>query len=456
MPKKSLNINPFHGGLNEHSDARDIAHQELSAVENVAVADIGKVNLIGRGYQDSVKGTGHLKPGVGAFRFASDRQVTVASESPSQYLVVADGLNGYVYFYEKDSDGALSWWSSNISMGGAFSPTYYYADGILRVHDGDFTRSSKWFGYVDSGLYQEAANSNTPIHTITKFVTTDQKLKSFGDLSKTVAIRDATTANPSDANLGTHLNLAYWLSEGGSWSGIYEFGFAPVYKGGQEGPMTEASDQVVMFEHKLSIQLYVTTASHSPDDDDDHDLGDDRIVGVNVYFRENGNQDYFFLKSFDLEQGGKDRWLKYNGGTHTAYGFHAGTLALNADPASTSSYASTTMTVTFSNTASGFTGRTGFLRLIGGQVTPVYFRLTSLATANHSVPIINPGPGSRVFMVQLLDEDFNILKESAKRTVTISDSGSAVPPDLDPNDPTGFSMVEDSGDPADQYEGSGI
>ena len=99
MPKKSLNINPFHGGLNEHSDARDIAHQELSAVENVAVADIGKVNLIGRGYQDSVKGTGHLKPGVGAFRFASDRQITDDSESPSQYLAVADGLNGYVYFY---------------------------------------------------------------------------------------------------------------------------------------------------------------------------------------------------------------------------------------------------------------------------------------------------------------------------------------------------------------------
>jgi hypothetical protein len=215
--------------------------------------------------------------------------------------------------------------------------------------------------------------------------------------------------------------------------------------------MTEASDQVVMFEHKLSIQLYVTTDSHSPADDADHDLGDDRIVGVNVYFRENGNQDYFFLKSFDLEQGGKDRWLKYNGSSHTAYGYHAGNLSLSADPASVASYASTTITVTYTNTASGFTGRTGFLRLIGGQVTPVYFRLTSLATANHSVPIINPGPGSRVFMVQLLDEDFNILKESSTRTVTISDSGSAVPPDLDPNHPDSH-RLEDSGDPDDQYE----
>ena len=34
MPKKSLNINPFHGGLSEHSDARDIQHHELAAVEN--------------------------------------------------------------------------------------------------------------------------------------------------------------------------------------------------------------------------------------------------------------------------------------------------------------------------------------------------------------------------------------------------------------------------------------
>ena len=452
MPKKSLNINPFHGGLNEHSDARDIAHEELAASQNLAVSDIGKARLIGRTTNPLTKSSANIYAGGGMFRYASDRTISDGNESPSQYIVAADGSLGNVYFYEKKEDGTTGWASTTVSMGGLFDPVFYYADGALRVHDGNFTRSSKWFGYIDSSLYHDSANSNTPIHTITEFVSTDQKLKSFSDLSKTAAIRNATSANPSNSNLGTHINLAYWATKGGSWNGIYEFAFSPVYKGGQEGAMIEVSDKVVMFENKLSIQLFVTVASHTPADDAAHDLGDDRIVGVNVWFRENGTQDFYFLKDFDLEKGGKDRWLKYDGDTHTAYGIFAGSISLGSDPASTASYANTTITATITNIANGFTGRNGYLRLIGGQVTPVYFNLTTLATGNHSVPIINPAPGAVKFKLELLDEDFNIIAESALRAVTITDSGASVPPDFDPNDPNqggweGFNPL----DPDDQY-----
>ena len=466
MPKKSLNINPFHGGLSEHSDARDIAHEELAEVQNVVVSNIGKVSLAGHTTNPlTTPMDSNIFAGGGLFTYASDRRISDNAEDPSQYIVFGDGALGDIYFYEKTSSGTTQWAADyggdpadppTIDMGsGAFDPVYYYADGILRVHDGNFERNSKWFGYINSGLYQDSASSNTPIHTITEFVSTDQKLKSFGDLSKTVAIRNATSANPSNSNLGTHINLAYWATKGGTWNGIYEFAFSPVYKGGQEGAMTEVSDKVVMFENKLSIQLFVTVASHTPDDDAAHDLGDDRIVGVNVWFRENGTQDFYFLKAFDLEKGGKDRWLKYDGDTHTAYGIFAGSISLGSDPASTASYANTTITATITNTANGFTGRNGYLRLIGGQVTPVYFNLTSLATGNHSVPIINPAPGDVKFKLELLDEDFNIIAESSLRAVTITDSGDSVPPDYDPNDPnqggwTGFNPL----DPDDIYGGS--
>tara|TARA_R110002051_G_scaffold198350_1_gene265575 strand:- start:1969 stop:3336 length:1368 start_codon:yes stop_codon:yes gene_type:complete len=449
VPKKSLNINPFHGGISEHSDARDIAHHELARSQNLTVSDIGKVRLIGRATNPLTKGSANIYAGGGMFRYASDRTISDGTESPSQYIVAADGALGDVYFYEKKSDGTTSWATTTVSMGGAFDPVFYYADGALRVHDANFTRSSKWFGYIDSGLYEDTANSNTPIHTITEFVSIDQKLKSFSDLSKTVAIRDGSTANPSSGNLSTSINIAYWTSDGGSWSGIYEFGACPVYKGGQEGPLTEASDKITLSEDKLATQLYVTNASHSPADDAAHDLGDDRIIGVNVYFRENGTQDFYFLQGFDLQKGGKDRWRKYDTASHTAYGIFSGSVALGADPASVSSYATTTITGSITNNASGFTGRVGYLRLIGGQTSPVYFNLTSMATGNHSIPIVNPGAGDRQFKIELLDENFFVIAESAIRTVTITDSGDAYPPGYDPDDPGDYLNDDPSGDPDD-------
>ncbi len=450
MPKKSLNINPFHGGLNEHTDARDIQHHELAGVQNLAVSEIGRVRMVGRVNDVLTKPSSEVKAGSGLYRYSSDRTISTGAESPAQYIVQGDSPNGKVYFYEKKSDGTTGWTTTAVNMGGAFKPVYYFADGVLRIHDGDFDRSSRWFGYVNSGLYQDTANSNTAIHTITEFVDTEQKLKSFSDLSKTVAIRDATSANPSSGNLSTHINIAYWTSDGGSWSGIYEFGACPVYMGGQEGPLTEASDKITLSEDKLAVQLYVSNASHGPADDAAHDLGDDRIIGVNIYFRENGTQDFYFLQGFDLQKGGKDRWRKYDTDTHTAYGVFAGSIALNSNPASVASYATTTITGTITNSASGFTGRAGYLRLIGGQTSPVYFNLTTMATGNHSIPIVNPGAGDRQFKMELLDENFFVIAESAIRTVTISDSGDAYPPGYDPDDPAYSLFVNpNSGDPSD-------
>ena len=456
MPKKSLNINPFHGGLNEHTDARDIQHHELSDVQNLAVSEVGRVRMIGRINDVLTKSSSEVKAGSGLYLYSSDRTISNGAESPSQYIVVGDSPNGKVYFYEKKADGTTQWTTTFVNMGGSFKPVYYYADGVLRIHDGDFTRSSRWFGYVDSGLYQDTANSNTPIHTITEFVDTEQKLKSFSDLSKTVAIHDSSSVNPDATDLGSNVILSYWTSDGGFWSGIYEFGLCPVYLGGAEGPITIASGKVALSEDQLAVQLFVLNASHSPADDAAHDLGDDRIIGVNAYFRENGTKDFYFLKRFDLRKGGNDRWRKFDTSTHTAYGIFSGSIALNSNPSSTESYATTTITGTITNNANGFSGRAGYLRLIGAQESPIYFNLTSLASGNHSIPIVNPGPGDRQFKLELLDENFFVLAESSIRTVTISDSGDSYPSSYTTNPPGGGGSFPSSGDPDDDHGGEDV
>lgn len=43
MPKEIIEINPFHGGMNENSDARDLAHDELASAVDVMVDKIGRI-----------------------------------------------------------------------------------------------------------------------------------------------------------------------------------------------------------------------------------------------------------------------------------------------------------------------------------------------------------------------------------------------------------------------------
>ena len=45
MPKKSIEINPFDGGLNNYADARDIKENELAAATNVDTDQPGRIKM---------------------------------------------------------------------------------------------------------------------------------------------------------------------------------------------------------------------------------------------------------------------------------------------------------------------------------------------------------------------------------------------------------------------------
>ena len=51
-----------------------------------------------------------------------------------------------------------------------------------------------------------------------------------------------------------------------------------------------------------------------------------------------------------------------------------------------------------------------------------------LDTGTYNVPIVTPGEGGREFKVDLLDENFTVIKESDKVTISITDSGQEPPP----------------------------
>jgi len=101
------------------------------------------------------------------------------------------------------------------------------------------------------------------------------------------------------------------------------------------------------------------------------------------------------------------------------------------------SYTETTASFSVTNSASGFAGRYGFLRLWGAYNEPTWKNVNddgtpiALTSASHSIDITSPGEGKREFQVELLDETFNVVAESEKKKVTIVDSGNSPPPTYD-------------------------
>ena len=113
-----------------------------------------------------------------------------------------------------------------------------------------------------------------------------------------------------------------------------------------------------------------------------------------------------------------------------------------ADPSSLDSYEHTTAEVTVTPADTAMAGRTGTVRVSGFYKSPLYgtVNLGQASAQTVDLNVINPGPSLQAtFIVELLDENFNIL-ESYQDEVAIADSGASSP-----------SVIEDPG-----YTGSDL
>tara|TARA_R110002012_G_scaffold145026_3_gene303323 strand:- start:641 stop:3322 length:2682 start_codon:yes stop_codon:yes gene_type:complete len=209
MPKQVYKIDMFHGGLNTHSDKRDILDNELAAATDVAVNELGKVRNLGGNTEvwtqpDAGDGTIGLQPGYGLFQFSNDVDGADATGdlglSPTNYLALADTREGTASVVDISAGGGT--WSNGATAGTGvgFSDAVsakadmYYVDGVLRVNDADFGTSSSptWFGYVgDNG-----ANVDMMENASTK-VTLTQK---FYDLPSKPEKPKSSTFAPDEAN----------------------------------------------------------------------------------------------------------------------------------------------------------------------------------------------------------------------------------------------------------------
>ena len=338
-------------------------------------------------------------------------------------------------------------------------PAGAYIDSITDTTHFELSASTSGGAQGDDGASasQTLTFSNWDIsnaYTTNKWYNEIQHLRSLDDLGITLALDDSSDASPAAADLvANKIIVSYWFTttddDVGFWNGTYWIGLTPVYVGGQEGPIsTVGSSPLQINEEILNVQLYICHPSITSATVATHPLGDDRIVGVKLYTKAYTSDEWFLLKEFDLLEGGEHGWATYNATAAASINYLGGntlsgywddtdssdgiqdTLAI-AEQSATASYdgadESNTCVVTLTIDTSKGAGRVGTLRLLGFENSPLYSEVSLnnvSPTAAQAITfnVINPAPGFQKFAVELLDENFNIMKRT-EREGDISDSG---------------------------------
>lgn len=166
MPRRSLQLNDFSGGLNTKSSPRDIAPNQVQKADNVFLSNPGLIEATSDATTKSTSSPTmtHTKQGNGAFIFNSQFNLDTdgTATQPTQAIAypIDDADNTNIQFFRRDFDstGNFTFEGTNaeIDMGvtGAVQPVYYFVDGLLYVSDKlvvDGTNSSepKKLVYVD-------------------------------------------------------------------------------------------------------------------------------------------------------------------------------------------------------------------------------------------------------------------------------------------------------------------
>ena len=154
MPRQSLQLNDFSGGLNTKSSPRDIAPNEVQKSDNVVLSEPG---LIQSSSNPSDKSSAISKNntdnfGTGAFVFNHEYDINDSDSSVSQtarqIIAYPDSTTLEFFYRAYNTTGNFS--DANtanaITMSdGNFEPVYYYVDGVLYIADRDRVDTSNSF-----------------------------------------------------------------------------------------------------------------------------------------------------------------------------------------------------------------------------------------------------------------------------------------------------------------------
>ena len=280
--------------------------------------------------------------------------ITDFPSTGANYIALADAdTSGDIYIYSKQANGS-GWGATRILNLGSttgMKPCFYFTRGALRVSDGSFANSNKWWGYVHTD-----AKSVTALEGTTEQAESNLSVSTWVSGDQTLLAPDGTTAAPPEANKWLHgtggglevpsdnagsfvVNTKFYAANhfgtnySGNWD-IPETGDNPsnyylycsyVYDNGQESSLNRT---------KRATGIYDTGEDGTPDRpwedkvlwfdlriSNRGNLVDKRIKGINFYWNnsEASPSERYLLAEYDLERG-----LRVSGETEYKMLFNTG------------------------------------------------------------------------------------------------------------------------------------
>ena len=153
MPKQVYKVFQFHGGLNNDAGPRDVAENELSDLQNVAVDKLGRIVVLGdvnTAYKTIASTPAISTVGGGVKAIATDYDGflddTVAAPGQVYWLVEKSGA---ITGLGEDNE------AGTITVGSLAGSAMYYVDGALRIYSSSHTTAvtPQWRGYIPGVLY---------------------------------------------------------------------------------------------------------------------------------------------------------------------------------------------------------------------------------------------------------------------------------------------------------------
>ena len=155
MPKQTLKIQGFHGGINSNSDPRDIQDIESPDLVDVNIDALGRIKTLGIGVEsDANTNSLAILPNQGLFVMSSDRKISSSgAESNENLIFVFNDTSNNIDVLEKDG----TWTTGVITLANGMTDlSHYIADGHLRIFESGFAvdaQSNRFYGYLDYKLF---------------------------------------------------------------------------------------------------------------------------------------------------------------------------------------------------------------------------------------------------------------------------------------------------------------
>jgi hypothetical protein len=186
MPKKSIEINPFDGGLNDYADARDIAENELAAATNVKIDQPGRIRIGKRISTVAARNAdaAAITIGSGMFHYNSDFNTSHAIGNTEYQLMYQNSI----LWRRSIADSHFA----SILSGSAYTPCFFTIDGNIRLSDGAFASDTKFIGVTDVDYFGQAeANEFTIKNSYIDSPTAGSLTKDPATPANPVTINDA-------------------------------------------------------------------------------------------------------------------------------------------------------------------------------------------------------------------------------------------------------------------------